>query len=229
MQRFLVGCSPGLYRTYQGNLFAHWKWTVLLYTSHCRTPQNPLDTRGEIGKRLIGRLALVNHDGYSSHELTNVSGLHDRIQGSMITLRSGRSCGLTCVLSTCCDFLEQGLLQWRLNTYNWSLQMCHRQSNLMCQCQRNSKSETDINKKLLLKSSTTFSDHGRSSKTSFFYLNSFWYYVELAHGYCLAERVFTTDKASKSCCPIVSPPVYHASGKLTYFSVWCKESPLVGS
>ena len=52
---------------------------MLLYTSHGRTRQNPLDTREEIEKRLVGRLTLVNHDRCSSHELTDVSGLHDRI------------------------------------------------------------------------------------------------------------------------------------------------------
>ena len=45
------------------------------------------------------------------------------------------------------------------------------------------------------------------SWTLLFYLHSSRYYVEPAYGYCRAERVFTTDKVSKSCCPIVSPHI----------------------
>jgi len=47
MQDFLVGPSPGLYRTYQGDLSAYWK---------------SLNTREETGKQLVRRLTLGNHD-----------------------------------------------------------------------------------------------------------------------------------------------------------------------
>ena len=42
--------------------------------------------------------------------------------------------------------------------------------------------------------------------------------MELAHGYCLSERVVTIDEVGKSCCPIVGRFAYHPGGKLTYIS-----------